>query len=96
MSSKMTNVLEGLFGPKTICLIYFWKPLVKSRSMMMTPVIFDSNQGGMMILMSSKVTDVLDKLFGWKTLCIIYFWKPLVKYSSMMMALVIFDSNQDG
>ena len=46
MSSKMTNVLEGLFGPKTICLIYFWKPLVKSRSMMMTPVIFDSNQGG--------------------------------------------------
>ena len=44
MSSKVTDVLEGLFGPKTLCIIYFWKPLVKSRSMMMTLVIFESYQ----------------------------------------------------
>ena len=46
MSSKVTDVLEGLFGPKTLCIIYFWKPLVKSRSMMMVVVIFDFNQEG--------------------------------------------------
>ena len=46
MSSKVKDVLEGLFGPKTLCIIYFWKPLVKSRSMMMVVVIFDFNQEG--------------------------------------------------
>ena len=46
MSSKVTDVLEELFDQKTQCIIYFWKPLVKSRSMMMTLVIFDSNQEG--------------------------------------------------
>ena len=44
MSSKVTDVLDGLFGPKTQRIIYFWKPLVKSMLMMMTLVIFDSNQ----------------------------------------------------
>ena len=46
MSSKVTDVLEGLFDTKTLCIIYFWKPLVKSSSMMMTLDIFDFNQGG--------------------------------------------------
>ena len=46
MSSKVTDVLDGLFGAKTLCIIYFWKPLVKSRSMMMTLVIVDSNKKG--------------------------------------------------
>ena len=46
MSSKVTDVLDGLFGSKTLHIIYFWKPLVKSKSMMMTLVIFDSNQDG--------------------------------------------------
>ena len=46
MSSKVKDVLEGLFGPKTLCIRYFWKPLVKSRSMMMVVVIFDFNQEG--------------------------------------------------
>ena len=44
MSSKVTDVLEELFDQKTQCIIYFWKPLVKSRSMMMTLVIFESYQ----------------------------------------------------
>ena len=84
MSSKVTDVLDGLFGSKTLHIIYFWKPLV-------TPT-----RKARRILMSSKVTDVLNGLFGLKTLCIIYFWKPLVKYNSMMLTLVIFDSNQDS
>ena len=41
MSSKVTGVLEE---QKTQCIIYFWKSLVKSRSMMMTLVIFESYQ----------------------------------------------------
>ena len=44
MSSKVTGVPEELFDQKTQCIIYFWKPLVKSRSMMMTLVIFESYQ----------------------------------------------------
>ena len=44
MSSKVTGVLEELFDQKTQYIIYFWKPLVKSRSMMMTLVIFESYQ----------------------------------------------------
>ena len=46
MSFKMTNVLDGLFGPKTLCTIYFWKALVKSMPKMITLVFFDSNQEG--------------------------------------------------
>ena len=46
MSFKVTDVLDELLGPKTLCIIYFRKPLVKSWSMMMTLVIFDSNQEG--------------------------------------------------
>ena len=47
MSSKVTDVLEELFDQKTQCIIYFWKPLVKSMSMMMTLVIFKSYQEDM-------------------------------------------------
>ena len=42
MSSKVTDVFDGLFGPKTLCVIYFWK----SQSMMMAVVIFDFKQEG--------------------------------------------------
>ena len=44
MFPKVIDVLDGLFGPKTLSTIYFWKPLVKSRSIIMTLVIFDFNQ----------------------------------------------------
>ena len=46
MSSKVTGVLEELFDQKTQYIIYFWKPLVKTTSTMMTLVIFDSNHEG--------------------------------------------------
>ena len=46
MSSKVTDVFDGLFGPKTLCTIYFQKALVKFMPKMMTLVIFDSNQEG--------------------------------------------------
>ena len=46
MSSKVTDVLDGHFGLKTQCIIYFWRPLVKSRSMMMTLILVYSNQQG--------------------------------------------------
>ena len=45
-SSKVINVPDGLFGSKTLSVIYFWNPQIKSRSMRITIVIFDSNQEG--------------------------------------------------
>ena len=46
MSSKMMDVPDGLFGSKTLSAIYFWNAQIKSWSMRITPVIFDSNQEG--------------------------------------------------
>ena len=43
-SSKVKEVLDGLFCSKTLCIIYFRKSQVKSGSMIMTMVIFDFNQ----------------------------------------------------
>ena len=39
MSSKVTYILDEFFGPKTLYIIYFQKPLVKFRSVMLTLVI---------------------------------------------------------
>ena len=46
MSSKVMDVPDGLFGSKTLSVIYFWNPQIKSRSIRITAVIFDSNQEG--------------------------------------------------
>ena len=53
MSSKVADVLDGLFDLKTLC-IYFWKPLVKYSSMMMALVIFDSNQEDLDVLQGDR------------------------------------------
>ena len=66
MSSKVMDVLDGLFVPNTPCIIYFWKPQVKPRSMIKALVILTPIRKTRMILMSSKVTDVPDGLFWFK------------------------------
>ena len=96
MSSKVIDVPDGLFGSKTLSVIYFFNPMIKSWSMRITLSSLTPIRKARRILTSSKMIDVPDGLFGSKTLSVIYFWNPQIKSWSMMISPVIFDSNQEG
>ena len=64
MSSKVMDDPDGLFGSKTLSVICFWKPQVKSRSMRITKSSLIPIRKARRIIMSSKGLNVLDGLFG--------------------------------
>ena len=84
MSLKVMDVPDGLFGSKTLSVIYFQNPQIKSWSMRISLVIFDSNHldfNQEARRTSPKVMDVPDGLFG----------SSLVIFDSSHL-----DSNQKG
>ena len=62
MSSKVKDVPDELFGSKTLCVIYFWKPHVISRLMRIILVIFE-DQG--VFTTKEKLTAVKKNLPKW-------------------------------
>ena len=80
----VTNIKLPRILPNTPCVIHFWKPLAKSRSMVMQKTS-QVTCGRCHMSQILHLTNIMLTIILPKTPCVIYFWKVDAKSSSMAM-----------
>ncbi len=80
----MSQILSFKILPNTLCVIYFWKALSKSSSIVMQKMSHVTCITGHMSQMLHVTNIKLPRILP-KTPCVIYFWKAVTKSSSMVI-----------